>query len=54
MGPLEDGKCEHRGDFTQVGFVRGICGAHGGYETANVRDIRGIGGGCMLREGTGK
>ena len=31
----QDGKCEHRGDFTQeADLVCGICGARGGYETA--------------------
>ena len=35
-------------------LVRGIYGAHGGYETAEVRDVRKIGGGCGLREGAGK
>ena len=32
-------------------FVRGICGAHGGCETAEVRDIPGIGEGRGLRRG---
>ena len=27
-------------------FVCGICGAHGGYETAEVRDVRRNGGGA--------
>ena len=41
----EDGKLEHRGYFTQeADSVRGICGAHGGYETAKVRDVRRTGG----------
>ena len=31
-----------------------ICGAHGGYETAQVRDVRRIGGGRGLRGGPGK
>ena len=29
--------------------VRGICGVHGGHETAEVRDVRRIGGGRGLR-----
>ena len=42
-------------DFTQeVGLVRGICGAHGGYETAEVRDGRRTGGGRELRGGRKK
>ena len=42
----QDGKREHRGDFTQeADLVHGICGTHGGYETAEVRDVRKIGGG---------
>ena len=32
----------------------GICGAHEGYETAEVRDVQGIDGGRRLREGPGK
>ena len=37
----QDGKLEHRGDFTQeADLVRGICGAHGGYQIAEVRDVR--------------
>ena len=35
-------------------FVRGICGAHGGYETAEVRDVWRIGGGHGLCGGQGK
>ena len=34
--------------------VRGICGAHGGHETAEVRDIRRTGGGHWLRGGARK
>ena len=46
----EDGKLEHRGDFTQkADLVRGVCGAHREYETDEVRDVRIIGGG--LRDG---
>ena len=46
----------HRGNFTQeADLVRGICGAHGGYETAEVPDVRiiggGGGGGCMGGQG---
>ena len=48
----EDGEGEHRGDFTQeADLVRRICSAHGGYDTANVRDVRRIGGGRGLRGG---
>ena len=51
----EDGKCEHRGDFAQeADLVCGICGAHGGYETAEVRDDRRNGGGRGLCWGPGK
>ena len=32
---------------------RGICGAHGGYDTAEVHNVRRIGGGCGLRGGPG-
>ena len=50
-----DGKLEHRGDFTpEADLVRGIYGAHGGYETVKVRDVRRIGGARGLRGGTGK
>ena len=35
-------------------LVCGICGAHGGYETPGVRDIRRIGGGCVLCGGPEK
>ena len=43
------------GDFTQeADLVRGVCGAHGGYETAKVRDVRRIDGGRGLRRGPGK
>ena len=34
--------------------VRGICGAHGGHETAEVRDVRRTEGGRGLRGGAGK
>ena len=48
----QDGKREHRGDFTQEeDLVRGICGAHGGCETAEVRDVRRNGGGRGLCRG---
>ena len=40
------GKCEHRGDFTQKADpVCGICGAHGGYDTAEMCDVRKNSGG---------
>ena len=35
-------------------LVRGVCGAHGGYETADVRAVRRIGGRHGLRGGAGK
>ena len=35
-------------------LVRGICGAHGRYETAEVRDVRRFGGRRGLRGGQGK
>ena len=38
----------------EADLVRGICGAHGGYETAEVRDVRRIGGGRGLCGGLGK
>ena len=46
----------HRGDLTQEAddLVRGICGTHGEYETAEVRDVRRIGGGRGLRGGGDK
>ena len=48
----QDRKGEHRGDFTQkANLVRGICGAHGGYETAELRNVRRTGGGRGLRGG---
>ena len=51
----QDGKGEHLGDFTQkADLVCGICGAHGGYETAEVRDVRRNGGGRGLCGGAGK
>ena len=34
--------------------VSGICGAHGGHETAEVRDVQITGGGRGLRGGAGK
>ena len=34
--------------------VRGICGTHGGYETAEMRNVRRNGGGRGLRGGPGK
>ena len=35
-------------------LVRGVCGAHGGCETNEVRNVRRIGGGGGLRRGAGK
>ena len=35
-------------------LVRGVCGAHGEYETTEVRDVRRIGGGRELRRGVGE
>ena len=37
-----------------MNFVRGVCGAHGGHETAEVRDVRRTGGGHGLRGGAGE
>ena len=46
---------EHRGDFTQeIDLVCEIDGAHGGYETSEVRDVRRNGGGRRLSGGPGK
>ena len=46
---------EHRGDFTQkADLVCGVCGAHGGYETAEVRDVRRNGWERRLYGGAGK
>ena len=39
---------------TQADLVREIYGAHGGYETAEVRDVRRTGGGHGLCGGPGK
>ena len=51
----QDGKWEHRGDFTQeADLVCGICGAHGGYRTVKVRDVRRIGEGRGLCGGARK
>ena len=36
------------------GLIRGICGAYGGYETAEVRDVRRIGGGAGCVRGQEK
>ena len=45
----------HRGVFTQeADLVCGICGAHGEYETAEVRDVRRNDGGRGLCGGAGK
>ena len=52
-----DGKLEHRGDFTrEADLVRGIRvgGGNGGYETAEVCDVRRIGEGHGLRGVPGK
>ena len=38
----------------EAGLVCGICGAHGGYETAEVRDVQRNGGGRGLCGGPGK
>ena len=38
----------------ETDLVRGICGAHGGYDTAGVRDVRRNGGGRGLCGGAGK
>ena len=53
---IQQSVCEqHRGDFTQeADLVCGICGAHGGYETAEVRDVRRDGGRRGLCRGPGK
>ena len=49
------GKWEHCGDFTQeADLIRGVCGAHWGYKTAEERGVHRIGGGRRLREGPGK
>ena len=51
----QDGKSEHRGNYTQeVNLVREIYCAHGGSETAEVRDVRRTGGGRGLSGGAGK
>ena len=51
----QDGKGEHRGDYAQeADTVGGICGAHGGHQTTEVRDIRRTGGGRGLRGRPGK
>ena len=52
----QDGKLEHRGDFTQeADLVRKICGAHGECQMiAEVRDVRRNGGGRGLCGGAGK
>ena len=36
------------------GTVRGICGAHGGHETAELRDVQKVDGGSGLRGGQEK
>ena len=38
----------------EADLVRGICGAHRGYETTEGRDVQRIGGGRVLRGGAGK
>ena len=46
---------EHRDGYAQEADpVRGVGGANGGYETAEVRDVRRIDEERGLREGTGK
>ena len=45
----QDRTYEHRGDFMkEAELVRGTCGAYGGYETVDVRDVRRIGRGYGL------
>ena len=52
---MKTGKIEHRGDFAQeADLVRGICGAYGRYETAEVPDVYRISGGRALRGDEGK
>ena len=38
----------------KANLVRGVCGAHGGYETAEVHGVWRVGGGRGLRGETGK
>ena len=53
--PYQDGKGEYRGGYRQkVDPVCGICGAHGGHETAEGRRVRRTDGGCRLRGVAGK
>ena len=53
--PHKDGKGEHRGDNAQeAGPVRGICGANGEHETAEVCAVRRTGGRRGLRGGEWK
>ena len=53
--PREDEEREHRDDTAQERYpVRWVCGAHGGHETAEVRDVRGTRGGCGFRGGPEK
>ena len=51
----QDAKWDYRGDYAQqLDRVRGICGAHGGHGTAEVRDVRRTGVGRGLRGATVK
>ena len=51
----QDGKSEHRYHFSQeADLVCGICGAHEGYDTAEVRDSRRIDEGYGLCRGAEK
>ena len=53
----QDGKWEHRGHFTtqeEADRIRGVCGARGGYETAEVFGVLRTGGGRGLLGGPGK
>ena len=47
-------KMGSEGIEAEADLVRRICGVYGGYETAEVGDVRRIGGGRRLREGPGK
>ena len=38
----------------EADLVRGVCGAPGGHDTAEVRDVWRTGGGCGLLGGPGK
>ena len=50
----QDGKRERQSGFTQeADLICGICGAHGGYEFAEMRDVWRTGGGRGLYGGPG-